>query len=114
MKKFLIFAFVLASVAKAEFDLTTQGKRIFESLHCYICHAPRDDAAAVGPSLETIAVHYLGNERRLIEFLKGKAKPIIDPQRFFIMKPQLYKTMHMTLDEYRALAYYLTSIHKNR
>ena len=97
-----------------EMDLTKRGEQIFKKYNCNICHAPKDDAASVGPSLETISIHYLGNERKLIDFLKGDSPPIIEPQRFGIMKPQLYKTKHMFEEDYRALAYYLTSVNKNQ
>ncbi len=113
MKKLLVLSAMLVFV-HAQMDLTDRGKEIFFKYSCNICHAPTNDAASVGPSLETIAIHYLGNERRLIDFLKGDARPIIDPQRFIIMKPQLYKTKNMFEEDYRALAYYLTSIHKNK
>ncbi len=113
MKKMIIIIF-LTTTMFADVDLTKKGETIFKNLNCHICHKINDDAASVGPSLRTIASHYLGDERRLVMFLKGEAKPIIDPARFEIMKPQLYKTKHMTFDEYRALAYYLTNFHKNR
>ena len=113
IKKILVFT-ILLGVAYAQMDLTERGKQIFLKYSCNICHKPKDDAAGVGPSLETIAIHYLGNERKLMDFLKGDANPIIEPQRFGIMKPQLYKTKHMFEEDYRALAYYLTSVHKNQ
>ncbi|WP_200762543.1 c-type cytochrome [Nitrosophilus alvini] len=113
MKKLVIVS-LLICMASAQMDLTQKGKILFEKYNCNICHKPKDDAASIGPSLETIAIHYLGNERQLVEFLKGNAKPIIDPQRFEIMKPQLYKTKHMFEEDYRALSYFLTSVHKNR
>ncbi len=113
MKKLVILTMLMAA-AYAQMDLTERGKQIFLKYNCNICHAPKNDAARVGPSLETIAIHYLGNERKLIDFLKGDANPIIEPQRFMIMKPQLYKTKHMFEEDYRALAYYLTSVHKNQ
>ncbi len=112
-KKAFLLAVTLCTVY-GQMDLTERGKQIFMKYNCNICHAPTDDAASVGPSLETIAIHYLGNERRLIDFLKGDSPPVIDPKRFMIMKPQLYKTKHMFEEDYRALAYYLTSVHKNR
>ncbi|WP_457595052.1 c-type cytochrome [Hydrogenimonas sp.] len=113
MKKLLMISLILYS-ASAQMSLTERGKELFMKYNCNICHAPTDDAASVGPSLETIAIHYLGNERQLMNFLRGEAKPIVDPVRFGIMKPQLYKTKHMFEEDYRALAYYLTSVHKNQ
>ncbi len=113
VRKLLLASMILYS-ANAQMSLTERGKELFQKYNCNICHAPTDDAASVGPSLETIAIHYLGNERRLVDFLKGEAKPIVDPARFGIMKPQLYKTKHMFAEDYRALAYYLTSVHENR
>ncbi len=114
MKKNILLSTLLLCGYVNAMDLTARGEQIFKKYSCNICHAPKDDAGSVGPSLETIAIHYLGNERKLIDFLKGDAPPIIDPQRFGIMKPQLYKTKHMFEEDYRALAYYLTSVHKNK
>ena len=94
----------------AQDQLYLEGKRLFFELNCHLCHHPSDDAASIGPSLRTIAAFYIGNERRLAEFLEGKAPPIVDPARFFIMKPQLYKTMHLTFDEQEALVRFLTTL----
>ncbi len=109
MKKMALISLLLAA-AVAQDELYEEGKRLFRELNCHICHHPENDAAAIGPSLRTIAAHYLGNERRLVDFLEGKAPPLIDPARYPIMKPQLLKTMHLTFEEQEALVRFLTTL----
>ncbi|NPA16107.1 MAG: c-type cytochrome [Aquificae bacterium] len=81
------------------------GKEIFEKNQCAICHKETKDS--VGPSLRTIAEFYKNNPRQLIEFLKGQADPIIWPDKFNTMKPQMGKLKAMSDEEIKALADYM-------
>ncbi len=108
MKK-LIVSLVLAqafliSNAVAE---DNKGQEIFEAKGCAICH--KSDIDTIGPSLKTIASHYLGKERDLLSYLKGQGTPIIDPARASVMDPQLIKIRSLFEDEMKALAEYMVS-----
>ncbi|WP_457641250.1 c-type cytochrome [Persephonella sp.] len=81
------------------------GAEIFKKNTCAICHKETKDA--VGPSLKTIAEFYKNNPDQLKAFLKGEAEPIIWPDRFNMMKPQMGKLKAMSDEEIDALAQFL-------
>lgn len=78
------------------------GKSIFMSKGCGACH--QENADAVGPSLKKIASVYAGDKAKLVSFLKGEAKPVVDPAKEAIMKPQLEITKKLSSQELEALA----------
>ncbi|WP_457622098.1 c-type cytochrome [Persephonella sp.] len=101
MKKVIVSAVVgLAVVAGSA--MAADGAGIFKSKGCGACHKPT--AKSVGPSLKDIAAAYKGKEAELIKFLRGEAKPIMDPAKFGIMKSQLAKTKALSDAELKALA----------
>ncbi|SNZ02452.1 cytochrome c [Persephonella hydrogeniphila] len=82
--------------------MAADGEAIFKSKGCSACHKPA--SKSMGPSLKEIAQAYKGKEGDLVKFLKGEAKPIVDPAKFSMMKPQLSKTKALSDDELKALA----------
>ncbi|HID66234.1 MAG TPA: c-type cytochrome, partial [Aquificaceae bacterium] len=74
MKKLILAGLLVAGVS-----LAADGKAIFQSKGCASCHQPAVDT--VGPSLKKIAQAYTGKEEQLVKYLKGQAKPIVDPAR---------------------------------
>ncbi len=84
-----------------------QGAAIFEAKGCVMCH--KKDMDTVGPSLQTIAIGYLGRESALIAYLQGQGTPIIDPSRASVMAPQLIKIRTLFEEEMRALAEHIVS-----
>ncbi|WP_456464264.1 c-type cytochrome [Persephonella sp.] len=78
------------------------GETIFKAKGCAACHHTKNEG--VGPSLSKISQVYSQDKSKLINFLKGKEKPIVDPQKFGIMSPQLNATKAMSDDELSALA----------
>ncbi len=88
------------------------GKRIFEKYNCNMCHKLKDAPLSVAPSLAEIRSHYLGNERGLVSFMKGEAKPIVKPELFSMMKQQLFKVSRLSEKEHKALSIYITYEHK--
>lgn len=77
------------------------GKSIFTSKGCGACHQENNEA--VGPSLKKIASVYAGDKAKLTAFLKGEGKPIVDPTKEAIMKPQLEITKKLNSQELEAL-----------
>lgn len=94
-------ALLLTSTAAFAVD----GKTIFDSNGCGACHAA--DVEKVGPSLKEIAEKYAGKEDRLLSFFKGEEKPIVEPEEFNMMKPNLSRTKALSDDERKALADYI-------
>ncbi len=81
------------------------GKALFEGNGCVACHAP--DRDTVGPSLARIAAEYKGKKAALVKFLEGSTKPVVAPDAFATMKPNLAKTQALTAKERQVLADYL-------
>jgi len=105
MKRILFAGFLgLSIVASSAF---AGGEELFKAKGCSACHNPAADT--VGPSLKKIAKAYAGKKDQLIKFLKGKAKPIVDPAKFPMMQPQLNTTKTMSDKELNELADYILS-----
>ena len=101
MKKLMATA-VLGLAVTVTGSMAADGGALFKSKGCAACHQATVDT--VGPSLKKIAQAYKGKESELVKFLKGEAKPIVDPAKFGIMKPQLNATKSMSDDELKAMA----------
>ncbi len=104
MKKVLTAA-ALGLAITVSGAMAADGGALFKSKGCASCHQASVDT--VGPSLKKIAQAYKGKEDHLIKFLKGQEKPIVDPPKFGIMKPQLNTTKNMSDDELKALAEFI-------
>ena len=102
MKKLILTGLLVAGVA-----LAADGKAIFQSKGCASCHQPAVDT--VGPSLKKIAQAYTGKEEQLVKYLKGQAKPIVDPARAAIMNAQLAMIKNLSDAELKALAEFILS-----
>ncbi|NPA17435.1 c-type cytochrome [Persephonella sp.] len=104
MKKVIATA-VLGLAISVTGAMAVDGGALFKSKGCAACHQANVDT--VGPSLKKIAQAYKGKEAELIKFLKGEAKPIVDPAKFGIMKPQLNATKNMSDEELKAMAEFM-------
>ncbi len=111
MKNLSIVLLIMVATS-LQADYIKDGQALFEKYKCNMCHKLKDEPLSVAPSLALIRKHYLGNERGLSSFLKGEAKPIVDPKKFAMMKQQLYKTDSLSDKELRALSVYITYEHK--
>lgn len=80
---------------------STDGKSIFVSKGCTACHQENTDS--VGPSLKKIALAYSSDKAKLVAFLKGEGKAIVDPAKEAIMKPQIETTKKLSKEELDAL-----------
>ena len=98
---FTILLFVVPDV-KAE-----DGKDIFESLHCGICH--KVDRGKTNPSLQEITQAYSGNENQLVIYLQGETDPIVKPEKGGTMKRYIEKTKSLSESERKALADFILS-----
>lgn len=84
------------------------GKEIFEGKGaCVACHKP--DVKLVGPSLQDIAKIYKEKNGNMVSFLKGDSEPIVDPEHYELMKPNLVLTKTFSDEELQALEAYVNS-----
>lgn len=83
------------------------GEKLFTEKTCTTCHKP--DVKLVGPSLKTIATAYNGNKDGIKAFLKGEAKPIVDPSQESVMHPQIAITKALPADQLDQIVDYILS-----
>ncbi|MFB9078024.1 c-type cytochrome [Flavobacterium procerum] len=91
--------------AKTPEDL---GKEIFEGRgNCTACH--QADQKIIGPSIKEIAKIYKDKNGDMVSFLKGNAKPIVDPSQFSVMETNFAITKEMSDEELKAIETYINS-----
>jgi cytochrome c len=87
------------------------GKELFEGTgNCFACHKP--DQKIIGPSLQEIAKIYKTQNGDIVEFLKGKSDPIVDPKQYEVMKTNFAITKNMSDEELKALEAYIMTFTK--
>ena len=87
------------------------GQAIFDDKGmCYTCH--KETQKVIGPSLAEIAQMYKDKGGNIVEFLKGEAKPIVDPSQYEVMKTNFAITKNMTDEELKGLEAYIYSFSK--
>ncbi|HEY0045373.1 MAG TPA: c-type cytochrome [Flavobacterium sp.] len=87
------------------------GKILFESRgNCFACHKP--DQNVIAPSLVEIAKIYKEKNGNMVAFLQGKEQPIVDPDRFAVMKTNFSITKNMSEEELKAIEAYVYSFHQ--
>jgi cytochrome c551/c552 len=82
------------------------GAAVFDSLKCGMCHKPDKKAAAV--SLADIAKTYEDKDK-LVKFLKSEIKPLIESDKWGMMKGQFTKITPLSDQEKNDLADYIMS-----
>lgn len=89
MRKFGIAALLFASVFAG--SVFADGKALFASNGCTACHNPTKDqlSMGLGPSLKMVAAKYKGDDKGLVEFLQGKGKPRVAPEKYATMQGQI-------------------------
>ncbi|MFP5213813.1 MAG: c-type cytochrome [Acidobacteriota bacterium] len=96
------FAFFLAQGHRSE---AADGKAVFDSLRCGTCH--KAEEKATGASLKDIVKTYGGDHQKLVQFLKGEGKPLIETEKPGMMKGQIVKTSALPDEDRAALADYV-------
>jgi cytochrome c len=104
----VILAIFLCLFFTAALSADEQGEAIFESNGCISCHKHKGTSGSF-PSLSELAKAYKGKKEQLIQYLKGEAHPIIEPEKAGTMKRQLEKTKAMSDSERTALADFMLS-----
>lgn len=84
------------------------GQEIFDGKgNCFACHKP--DQKIIGPSIAEIAKIYKEKNGNIVEFLKGKGKPIVDPSQYEVMKTNFSITKNLSDEELKGLEDYIYS-----
>lgn len=84
------------------------GQDVFEGKgNCAACH--QADQKIIGPSIKEIAAIYRDKNGDIISFLKGEAKPLVDPSQYEVMKANFAITKTMSEAELKALEAYMYS-----
>lgn len=84
------------------------GEEIFDGKgNCFACHKP--DQKIIGPSIAEIAKIYKEKNGNIVEFLKGKGKPIVDPSQYEVMKTNFSITKSLSDEELKGLEDYIYS-----
>ena len=97
----LVVVFAAAALA-ADVD----GAAVFTSLKCAMCHKPDKKAAAI--SLAEIG-HAYSDKSALLKLFDGEGKPLIESDKWGMMRPQLEKIKALPEPEKAALADYVLS-----
>ncbi|MCK0132471.1 c-type cytochrome [Flavobacteriaceae bacterium F08102] len=94
-------------------DKQLDGEALFTSKTCVTCHAI--DKKIIGPSVKDMVAIYAEKKGDFVQFLKGKADPIVDttPSQVAIMKANLTGILKDATDaELEALASYMQKVGK--
>lgn len=84
------------------------GMEIFEGKgNCASCHKP--EQKIIGPSIQEIARIYKEKGGNMVQFLKGKGEPIVDPSQYEVMKTNFYITKNFSDEELKAIEEYMYS-----
>ncbi len=105
MKKIILGILGVAVLAGSSF--ASDGKAIFKSKGCTMCH--KETVNAVGPSVKHIAEVYKGDVNKMVAYLKGEHPAIVDPKKEAMMKRFLKKVENLPDDKLHALAEYLAT-----
>ncbi len=101
----LILILLLVSAAGA-WAGAKEGASVFDSLKCSMCHKPDKKAAAV--SLNEIATTYQDRDK-VPKLFSGESKPLIESDKWGMMRGQLPKIQALKESEKKDLADYILS-----
>lgn len=109
MRRFFLVIFVVAASLLYTSGINMaegEGAALYESMKCGMCHKPDKKAAAV--SLADIARAYQ-EKGKLVKFLNGESKPLIESEKWGMMKGQMSKIAPLQEQEKNELADYILS-----
>ena len=90
----------------AEGSWAAGGEEVFTRLKCGMCHKPDKPAAAI--SLKEIT-HAYSEKNQLVKFFNGETKPLIESEKWGMMRSQLEKIKALSDEDKDALADYILS-----
>ncbi len=103
MLSMAVLAFALGAGGGA---WAADGQEIFAALKCAMCHKPDKKAAAI-PLAEIVRTY--SDKAMLVKFFKGEMKPLIESEKWGMMRGQLQKIKALPERDKEALADYILS-----
>jgi cytochrome c551/c552 len=104
---------ILALVLQSPDIKAEDGRTVFESLRCGICH--KADEGKSNPSLAEISKAYNRDEARLTVYFRGEAEPVVNKEKSGLMKRYIEKTKALSREDLKSLVgYVLGSGTKNK
>ena len=107
MRKYSVLIFLVVLVCCTLNVDAGDEQPVFESLRCGICH--KADTGKAFPSLKEISSTYKGDNKKLEEYLQGKADPIVNQKKGVIMNRYIEKTKALSKDELKSLVDFILS-----
>jgi cytochrome c551/c552 len=99
----LVLLFLAAPIGASD-----QGKSLFKSQGCTVCHRP-EKSSKVNPSLMEIARFYQGKTDQLVRYMNGEAEAIVKPDKERLMRRYIEKTKELSEAQRQAIADYIMS-----
>ena len=106
MRLILAILATVCMLASAAGAAEADGAKVFETLKCGMCHKPDKKAAAI-PLAEIVQTY--SDKDKLMKFFKGELKPLIESEKWGIMRGQLEKIKALSDEDKEALAGYVLS-----
>ncbi|SPF32887.1 exported hypothetical protein [Syntrophobacter sp. SbD1] len=107
MRILILSLLVLACVPAASGGASpANGEEVFSRLKCAMCHKPDKKTAAI--SLKEIVAAYQDKDK-LVKFFNGQIKPLIESEKWGMMRGRLEKIKALPDEEKEALADYIMS-----
>ncbi len=103
--KYFITLLMIFGISYMSFGMSGIG--FFKRQGCGVCH--KETINTIGPSLKEISEAYKGNKKALKEYLLGKRKPIVEPEKASLMEKFIKKTKNFSEKELNAIVEYITS-----
>ena len=105
MRLILSILVLVSALAAGGGAWAADGAEIFAALKCGLCHKPDKNTAAI--SLAEVVRTY-SDKARLVKFFKGE-KPLIESEKWGMMRGQLDKIKALPDEDKEALADYILS-----
>ncbi len=87
------------------------GEKLYKGKgNCYSCH--RVDKKSIGPSIKEIVKIYKEKNGNIINFLRQKQDPIVDPENYAVMKTNFVLLERFSDKELKALEVYMNDVIK--
>ncbi len=103
--RYLFILLIIFGLNFSSFGMSGIG--FFKRQGCGVCH--KETINTIGPSIKKIAEYYKGNNEALKEYLRGKRKPIVEPEKAHLMNKFIKKTKNFSDEEINAIIEYITS-----
>src|SRR5208337_1019763 len=106
MRLILSILVLVSALAAGGGAWAADGAEIFAALKCGLCHKPDKNTAAISLA---VVVRTYSDKATLVKFFKGEMKPLIESEKWGMMRGQLDKIKALPDEDKEALAGYILS-----